>query len=123
MKALKKSLIIIVSGILGFSLLVGGSFKVLAAGMHGRGPNGFGHHPAIYGPHDVEFPLLGMLLFLIIAVIVLVFIMSWFNKKTKEFSMEQFINTSLASSYRPMENQNEDILDQWEKNINNKENK
>lgn len=120
MKAIKKAVITTATVILGLSLLFGGSFNVLAAGMHGHGRRAF-DHPAIHGHHYMGFPWLGTFIFLIIGVIVLVFLMKWLNKKTKDSSMDQFIHTSFATSHRPMKNQNEDILDQWEKTINNKE--
>lgn len=47
--------------------------------------------------------------------------MEWLNKKTRDSSLEQFINTSFATSHRTMKNQNEEILEQWEKTITKKE--
>ncbi|TSI07386.1 hypothetical protein [Lysinibacillus sp. BW-2-10] len=120
MKAIKNTLLTTATVIVGLALLLGGSFKVLAAGMHGHGPRAFGH-PAMHGHHYMGFPWFETFVVLIIGVIVLVFLMKWLNKKTKDSSMEQFIHTSLDTSYGPMKNQNEDILDQWEKTINNKE--
>jgi hypothetical protein len=115
--------------IIGFNLLVGG-YSVLAAGPHGHGRGlmgprggGFGGHHMMQGPYHGGFPWLGFLLFLIIGIVILVLFVKWLKRKAKDASMQQFIDTSLLSSHRPIMNQNANILDQWEKNlINKKEN-
>lgn len=118
---------IITSLIVGGFLLLGG-FSVSAAGMHGHGPGEMlptrdfvGHH-VLLEPQHGGFPGLGVLVFFIIGMAIVVFLMKWFKRKAKATSMEQFIQTTLASSYRPMESQKEHILDQWEHEINKKEN-
>lgn len=117
----------IISLIVGVFLLIGGN-SASAAGMHGHGPGGmvpardFGGHHVLYGPQHGGFPWLALLVFFIIAITVVILLMKWLKKKAKATSMEQFIQTTLASSYRPMKSQKECILDQWEKEINKKEN-
>ena len=120
MKAIKRAVITTATVILGLSLLLGGSFNILAAGMHEHGPRAF-NHPPIHGHHHTGFPWLGTTLLLIIGIIAIVFFMKWLNKKTKDSSMDQFIHTSFESSHRPMKMQSEDILDHWEKTVKDKE--
>ena len=113
--------------VLGIYLFLGGN-SALAAGPHGHAPNGMGprgdfggHHLMYGGPHHAGgFSWLGLLLFLIIGIGLLIFLMKWTRKKAKASSMQQFIDTSLMSSQKPIANQHASILDQWEKNIINK---
>lgn len=86
-----------------------------SGGFGGRGPQ------MMHGPHHGDgFPWLGLLLFLIIASAIVFFLVKWLRKKAKASSMQQFIDTSLMSSHRPVMNQNASVLDQWEKNLLNK---
>lgn len=117
---------IIVPILLGVNSLLGG-FHALAAGFHGQGPGRMGHMRGfaggghmMYGPHHGGFSWLGFLFFLIITIAIVVLIMKWLRKRAKASSMQQFIDTSMMSSNRPVMYQNADILDQWEKNIMNK---
>lgn len=118
---------IITSLIMGVFLLLGG-YRASAAGMHGHGPGGmlptrnFGGHHVLFSPQPGGFPWLGLLVFFIIGITIVVLLMKWLKKKAKTSSMEQFIQTTLSSSYRPMNSQKEHILDQWEYEINKKEN-
>ncbi|GKU84734.1 hypothetical protein [Niallia sp. NCCP-28] len=119
------SMVVVMSFI---SNLIGGTVT-FAAGFHehGRGmemhpQNGFGHERMMEGfHHGVGFSWIGFLLFLIIGLAVLVIVVKWLKKKSKTSSMQQFIDTSLASSPKPLINHNNaSILDQWEKNITTK---
>ncbi|MDN4494335.1 hypothetical protein [Ureibacillus aquaedulcis] len=118
---------IITSLILGVSLILGG-YRASAAGMHGHGPGGmptmreFGGHHVMFGPQHAGFPWLGLLVFFIIGIAVAVLLVKWLKNKSKTPSMEHFIQTTLASPYKSMNSQNEHILDQWEKELNKKEN-
>lgn len=107
--------------ILGFNLLIGGH-QIRYGHVPPRG--GFGGHHFMYGPHHGGgFSWLGFLIFLLIIITSLVLFAKWLKRRAKKSSMQQFIDTSLASSYKPIMNQNDSILDQWEKNLkNNKEN-
>ncbi|HWL13703.1 MAG TPA: hypothetical protein VNQ57_11985 [Ureibacillus sp.] len=113
---------IITSLFIGVSLIVGG-YSVLAAGLHRQGPGGMvpGGHHELYGPQHGGFSWLGFVL-LIMLGIAAVLLFKKFNQKSKSSSMEQFIQTTLTSSYQPVNSQKEHILDQWEKEINKKEN-
>ncbi|MED4403357.1 hypothetical protein ABET41_14190 [Metabacillus fastidiosus] len=110
-----------------FHYLFGG-LNILAAGPHGHGPRdmgphgGFEPHHAI-GYHHSGVSLIWFLLFLILGITALVLVMKSLRKKSKASAMQQFIDTSLISSHKPLLNQNENVLDQWEKSlINKKEN-
>ena len=107
--------------VLAFNLLIGGHQM-----RYGHVPPraGFGGHHFMYGSHHgVGFSWLGFLCFLLIIVASVVLFAKKFKRKAKESSMQQFIDTSLMNSYKPVMNQEDSILDQWEKNLkNNKEN-
>jgi hypothetical protein len=114
--------------VLGVYFLVGG-YSALAAGPHGHdhgqggvGPRGgFEGHHVVYAPQPGDgFSWMGWLLFLIVGVAVLFFLVKWHRKKAKATAMQQFIDTSIMSSHKPMTTKNESILDQWEKNLTNK---
>ncbi|MBZ5752410.1 MULTISPECIES: hypothetical protein [Metabacillus] len=112
--------------VFGVYFLLGG-YSALAAGPHGHGPREMGlrgdfggHHMMYSHHHGGGFSWWGLLLFLIIGIAVLVLFVKWLRKKAKATSMQQFIDTSIMNSHKPMMNQNESILDQWEKNIVNK---
>lgn len=111
--------------VLGVYFLFGG-YSALAAGPHGHGPGGmgprggFGGHQVMNGAHHGGFSWLGFLLFLIIGIAIAVLLVKWLRKKSKATSMQQFIDTSIMSSPKPINNQNTSILDQWEKNLVNK---
>ncbi len=117
---------IITSLIMGVFLI--GGYSASAAVIHGHGPGGmmpnrgFGGHHVLLGPQHGGFPWLGLLVFFIIGITIIVLLMKWLKKKAKATSMEQFIQTTLASSYRPMTSEKEHILDRWENEINKKEN-
>lgn len=111
--------------VLGVYFLVGG-YSALAAGPHGHGPGGmgprggFGGHQ-MYSPHHGGFSWIGFLVFLIIGVAILILLVKMLRRKAKTSSMQQLIDTSLIHTHKPVIiNQNENMLDQWEKNITNK---
>ncbi|MGE7907715.1 hypothetical protein ACQKNS_25480 [Peribacillus sp. NPDC094092] len=83
-------------------------------GQKGMGP----HH--MMGHHHDGFTWLWLVLFLILGMAALILAVKWLRKKSKTSALEQFIDTSLVSSYRPSSNPNTNVLDQWEKNIVNK---
>lgn len=114
-----------------------GGLNALAAGPHGHGPRGLDRHGGfgtqsgfaphhgfgpqhMMGPHHNGFSWIWFLFFLILGIIVLVLVVKWLRRKSKASAMQQFIDTSLLSSHRPMGNQNGNVLDQWEKNLINK---
>lgn len=109
--------------------LVGGA-SALAAGHHGHGPRGMGHHGAGFVPqqmmgahhHGMGFSWLWFLFFLILGITAIVLVVKMLRKKSKAASMQQFIDTNLVSSHTSLMNQNANLLDQWEKNLNKKEN-
>lgn len=110
-----------------FRHLLGGGRRHFGGDQNGFRSEGWGRqggfraHQFMNGPHHGgEFHLFGFLLFLIIGLAVLVLIVRWLRRKAKTSSMQQFIETPLASSHIPVINQNATILDQWEKNIANK---
>jgi hypothetical protein len=115
--------------ILGIYFLVGG-YSALAAGPHGHGHGpgggmghrgGFDSHPMMYPPqHGVGFSWIGWLLFLIVGMVVLFILVKGLRKKAKTNAMQQLIDTSIMGSHKPMTTHNENILDQWEKNVANK---
>lgn len=115
--------------VLGVYFLLGG-YTALAAGPHGHGPRGMGPQrgfdgrQVMYGPGPHHggggFHWLGSLLFLIVGIAALVFLVKWLRRKAKDSSMQQFIDTSIMSSHKPIMNQNASLLDQWEKNLTNK---
>lgn len=95
------------------------------AGPHGRGlgsermgqQGGFEPHQFMNGPHhEGGFPWI----ILFIGIAVLFFLVRWLRKKAKTSSMEQFIDTPIVNSHISVINQNASILDQWEKNLQNK---
>ncbi|MFD2446980.1 hypothetical protein ACFSO7_23865 [Bacillus sp. CGMCC 1.16607] len=107
-----------------FHYLFGG-LSVLAGGPHGHGPRGMGpqsgfgpHH--MMGHHHSGFSWIWFFIFLVLGVAVLVFIMKGLRKKSKSSSMQQFIDTSILNSHKPLSNQSTNLLDQWEKNLVNK---
>jgi H+/Cl- antiporter ClcA len=108
-----------------FHYLLSGA-SALAAGPHGHGGHmdprgGFVHQQITMGPqHGGGFSWLWFLLFLLLGIVVLVLIVKSLRKKSKASSMQQFIDNSLVSSYRPSTNQHASMLDQWEKNITTK---
>ncbi|WP_160725241.1 hypothetical protein [Bacillus sp. USDA818B3_A] len=118
--------VIVASAVLVFNVLhflLGGS-SAYARGPHGgQAMGGMGHGGGGFGGgrqmmmngahHEGGFPWL----FLIIGLAVLVLVFRWLRKKSKASSMQQFIDTSLASRQIPVTNQNANILDQWEKDI------
>lgn len=117
---------IITPMVLGVYFLLGGFSSALASGPHGHGPGGMaprggfeGHHQ-MYGPQHGGFSWIGFLVFLIIGVALLVLLVKMLRKKAKNSSMQQLIDTSLMHSHKPAINQNENILDQWERKISNK---
>jgi hypothetical protein len=126
---LKKSIFwgaLITPMVLGVYFLFGG-YSVLAAGPHGHGRGGmggqrggFGGQQVMNGAHHGGFSWLGFLLFLIIGSAIAVLLVKWLRKKSKASSMQQFIDTSIISSPKPMMNQNTSILDHWEKNLTHK---
>ncbi len=115
---------IITPMVLGVYFLIGG-YSALAAGPHGHGPGGmgprgdFGGHQ-MYGPHHGGFSWIGFLVFLIIGIVLFVLLVKILRRKGKTSSMQQFIDTSLIYSPKPVINQNENILDQWERKMTNK---
>jgi hypothetical protein len=104
-----------------FHYLFGG-LHALAAGPHGHGPRGmdphvgFGHQHIIGGYHS-GFSWIWILVFLILGVTAFVLIMKWLRRNAKAAAMQQFIDTSLMSSHRPLSNQSAHVLDQWEKKV------
>ncbi|PMC38014.1 hypothetical protein CJ195_10510 [Bacillus sp. UMB0899] len=116
---------IITPMVLGVYFLVGG-YSALAAGPHGHGPGGmsprggFGGHHQMYGPQHGGFSWISFLIFLIIGIAILILLVKMLRRKAKTSSMQQLIDTSLMSSHKPVINQNENILDQWERNITTK---
>lgn len=100
---------------------------VITKGFH---PGGRGHHGGYGGPRVMDmhyggfgFSWFSALLFLLIGLALVVLFIKWLNKKSKQASMQQLIETPLTSSYSPYINQNARVLDQWEKNnVNKKEN-
>ncbi|USK58950.1 hypothetical protein [Peribacillus asahii] len=107
-----------------FHYLFGG-LNALAYGPHGHEPRGmdvrggFGPHHMI-GHHPSGFSWMGFLLLLIIGLAVLVLVVKWLRRNSKAAAMQQFIDTSLMSSYKPLSNQRSNVLDQWEENLVNK---
>jgi uncharacterized membrane protein len=106
-----------------------GGASALAAGHHGHGPRGMGHHGDGFGPqqmmgvhHGMGFSWVWCLFFLILGMTAIVFVVKMLRKKSKEASMQQFIDTNLVSTHTSLMNQNENLLDQWEKNATKKEN-
>ena len=106
-----------------------GGRSAYAEGRHGHGPGGMVHqggmgqrggfegHQLMNGPHHGGgFPWIGLL----IGLALVFFLMRWLRKKAKASSMKQFIDTPLVGSHTPVITQNASILDQWEKNLNNK---
>lgn len=119
------SLVVVISFLFNF---IGGT-TTLAAGFHnhGRGggmltQNNLGHQPMMNAfHHETGFPWLGFVLFLIIGIVVMIVLVKWLQKKSTASSMDQFIDTSLMSSPKPLMNHNNaSILDEWEKNMVNK---
>ncbi len=111
--------------VLGVYFLVGG-YSALAAGPHGHGygPGGMGHrggfdsHHLMYAPQQGSgFSWIGWLIFMFVGMTMLFFLMKWLRKRAKATAMQQFIDTSIMSSHKSMTTQNENILDQWEKNL------
>jgi H+/Cl- antiporter ClcA len=107
-----------------FHYLLSGA-SALAAGPHGHGGHmgphgGFGHQMMMNPHHGGGFPWLWFLLFLLLGIVLLALIVKSLRKKSKAASMQQFIDNSLTSSYRPSTNQHASMLDQWEKNITTK---
>jgi hypothetical protein len=112
--------------IVGIFLLIGGT-SALAAGPHGHGPVGMGPrdfqgHQMMFGAQQgLGFPWIPFLIFLILGIAGLIFLVKLLRRKSKEASMQQFIDTSFMSSHKPVVNQSAStILDQWENNITNK---
>lgn len=113
--------------VLGLSLLIGG-YRAFAHGPHGHGPGGmglrggdFGGRHMMQGPHyGGGFSWLTILVILIIGIVILMITLKWVRRKTKVSSMQQFIDTSLMTSYKPTLNNQESFLDQWEKQVINK---
>lgn len=91
-------------------------------GMAGMNPKGgFGHGHFMNGPHHGGgFHWLGTLLFIALVLAAVYFLVKWLRKRAKASSMQQFIDTSLMSSHKPLINQNASLLDQWEKNLTSK---
>lgn len=119
------SMVLVISFI---SNLVGGT-AALASGFHEHGRDmgmraqgGFGHERMMDGfHHGAGFSWIGFLLFLIIGVAVLILVGKWLRRKSKSSSMQQFVDTSLMATQKPLMNQNNaSLLDEWEKNIANK---
>ncbi|WP_226529664.1 hypothetical protein [Metabacillus niabensis] len=115
---------IITPMLLGVYLLIGGFSRALAAGPHGHGGmaprGGFEGHHHMYGPQHGGFSWIGFLVFLIIGVAILILLIIMLRKKAKNSSMQQLIDTSLMHSHKPAIKKNENILDQWEREITNK---
>ncbi|WP_077212592.1 hypothetical protein [Bacillus dakarensis] len=104
-----------------------GGVTALAAGpqRHGHGPRAMGHHGGLEpnymtGHYYGGFSWFWFLLLLILGIVALVLFVKWTRRKSKASAMQQFIDTSLASSHRHFSNQNANILDQWEKRLVNK---
>ncbi|MFC4803126.1 hypothetical protein ACFPA1_27775 [Neobacillus sp. GCM10023253] len=91
-------------------------------GMGGMNPRGdFGHGHFMNGHHHGGgFHWIGALLFIAIVIAVVFFLVKWLRKLGKASSMQQFIDTSLMSSHKPLINQSASLLDQWEKNLTSK---
>lgn len=88
-------------------------------GMMGR-QSSFGRHEFMYGHHHGgDFPIFGVLLFLIIAAAIVILVWRWLRRKTKFSSMQQLIDTPFVSSHTPVSTFNGNILDQWEKSLKN----
>jgi hypothetical protein len=122
---LKKSIFwgaLITPMVLGVYFLFGG-YSALAAGPHGHGRGGmgqrggFGGHQVMNGAHHGGFSWFAFLLILVIGIAIAVLLVKWLRKKSKASSMQQFIDTSIITSPKPMMNQDTNILDQWEKNL------
>ncbi|MDQ0231821.1 hypothetical protein [Metabacillus malikii] len=106
-----------------------GAKPSLAMGPHGHGPRGIQPHRGFDGHHGIVphvgsgFSWLGSILLLAIIITVIVLVAKWLRKKSQASAMQQFIDTSMMSSHKPVYNQNASMIDQWEKNLrNNKEN-
>lgn len=111
-----------------FFNLFGGN-AALASGFHehDRGSvmvlhKGFGHEQMVASSHHgIGLSWIWFLLILTIGLTVLFLAVKGLRKKSRSASMEQFIDSSLISSPRPLiNNNNASILDEWEKNITNK---
>jgi hypothetical protein len=104
-----------------FHYLFGG-LHALAAGPHGHGPRGldprggFGHPQMMCGHHS-GFSWIWLLVFLILGVTLFVLAAKWLRRNAKAAAMQQFIDTSLMSSHKPLSNQSANVLDQWEQNV------
>ncbi len=125
-------------GIIASMILVMNVFHYLFGGIHtlafdphghghghgGMGPSGgWGHSNHMIGNQShFGFLWIGFLLFLIFVLVAVVLVMKWIRRKSKASSMQQFIDTSLMGTYSPLssQNQNANVLDQWEKSLNNK---
>ena len=101
-----------------------GGLNALADGPRGHGEGGMVHSGQggnhMMGHHHSEFSWFWFLLLLIIGIAVLVLLLKWLRRKSKSSAMQQFIDTSLISSQKPLTNQSANVLDQWEKNIDKK---
>lgn len=122
---LKKGLII--GGIIFTIVLIMNVFRFIFGGFHSPafGPQaGFGpHHMMGYYHHGgFFFPWFGFMFFLIVGIVVFMLVRKCPRRKAGEASTQQFIDTSLMSSHSPSSSQNEnaDVLDQWETNVRNK---
>lgn len=94
-----------------------GGFGQPHGGMRPQG--GFGHQ-MMGGPHQGGLHWIGTIITLAIIIAAAVFLVKWLKKKSKAASMRQFIDTSLISSHTPVNNQNANLIDQWEKTITSK---
>ncbi|MGG3925488.1 hypothetical protein ABET51_05770 [Metabacillus fastidiosus] len=107
-----------------FHYLFGG-LTTFADGPHGHGLKDMGPHGGFEPHHAIGyyhsgFSWVWFLLFLIVGIIAVVLVVKSLRKKSREAAMQQFIDTSLVSSHKPLLNQNENVLDQWEKHLINK---
>ncbi len=102
-----------------------GGFRPLGGSgpLGGFGPLGGSSPLSDFGPHHVMgyqhhgFSWLWFLLILILGIAVIVVAMKWLRRKAKETAMQQFIDTSIMNSHRPISNQSANVLDQWEKSL------
>ncbi|WP_040207494.1 hypothetical protein [Neobacillus jeddahensis] len=102
----------------GASALAAGPYRHEQGGM-GMGPRdgGMGPHHMMGHPQPGGFAWLWIVVFILIGITVLVLVGKGLRRKSKAAAMQQFIDTSIMSSHKPLTNSNAHVLEQWEKNL------
>lgn len=117
-----------VGGFWVISFLLRGMLGIFSSGPAIRQPFMVGHEPHLHHHARAESYMgagssFGGLFLLIVIILAVLLLWKLLGKKHKKDSFQQFIDVPLGGIEAPMNKNNADLLDHWEKTINNNKEK